>query len=62
MKITRETLRSANPYAVVEKIEEVTGERLKAVTGYNSTYLTVKVKRKMSKVEQIACETGAHPK
>ena len=46
MKCTRETLKSVNPYAVVEKVEEVTGDRPKAVTGYNSSSLTVKVESK----------------
>ena len=69
MKFTRETLKSVNPYAVV-KVEEMTGERLKVVTGHDSTYLTVKVKskeqaesmHKISKVEKFACETVARPK
>lgn len=70
MTFNRETLRSVNPYAVVAKIEEVTGERPKEVTGYNSTSMTVEVRSKsqaenmhrISKVEDFTCETTAHPK
>ena len=69
IKFTKETRRSVNPYAVISQVEKVTGERPKAVTGYNSKSLTVEAKsrrqeedmHKITKVDNFSCETSAHP-
>ena len=69
-KFTRETLRSANPYAVV-KIDEVIGERPEVVTGHNNTSRTMKItkqrasggyEQRILKGVMCACETGSHLK
>ena len=70
MKFDHETRRPINPYAIIAKIEATTGGKPKAVTGYNSTSVTVEVHSKeqaqkmheITTVDGFTCETMVHPR
>ena len=55
IKFRKECKRSVNPYAVIEKVAEVTGEKPRSVTGNNRTSFTIEVgsKQQARKVQDI---------
>ena len=55
MKFGEECKRSVNPYAVIEKVAEVTREKPKSATGNNRTFFTIEVgsKQQAKKLQDI---------
>ena len=70
MKFGEECKRSVNPYAVIERVAEVTGEKPTSVTGNNRTSLTIEVGSKqqarklqdIESVEEFQCTVMLHPR